>query len=279
MTTLKARDDKAESQKQWSRTPCGTGDYLGTGDPLSRLEAESLAWFDEIRRVRYEVADPWMLRVMPFTEMRGKRLLELGHGVGSDLLTFAQNGAEACGIDITEEHHRLAKRNFELHGLPADLRVGDAASLPWPDASFDVVYSHGVLHHMPDTRQCVREAHRVLRPGGLLIASVYHFWSAFHLAFKVFTHGLHCRKLFRYGYRGMMARIEHGADGVNVRPYVRTFSRRQLGRLLAGFHIDRFQIAHLLRDHFGDLIGFVPQRWVPRLEGRLGWYLVAFARK
>jgi ubiquinone/menaquinone biosynthesis C-methylase UbiE len=273
MTTLKTRDDKEETRRQWNRTPCGTGDFL------ARLEPESLAWFDEVRRSRYEVSDTWMPRVMPFREVRGKRLLEVGHGIGSDLLTFAQNGAEVCGIDITEEHHRLAKKNFELHGIPADLRLGDAASLPWPDASFDVVYSHGVLHHTPDIQQCVREAHRVLRPGGLFVLSVYRFWSAFHLASMVFTQGLLRRRLFRLGYSALMATIEQGADGVHIKPLVRTYTRRQLGRLLSAFATVRYEVAHLQRDQFGAFHRLTPRSVVKFLEPRLGWYIVVFATK
>ena len=273
MTTLKALDDKAETRKQWNRTPCGTGDFL------AQLEPESLEWFDEVRRARYELIDKWIPRVIPFKEARGKRLLEIGHGIGSDLLTFAENGAEVCGIDITEEHHRLARKNFELHGLPVELRLGDAACLPWPDASFDVVYSHGVLHHTPDMPQCVREAHRVLRPGGLFVLSVYHWWSGFHLFGKILSQGLIARDLFRLGYRGLMATTEHGADGITIKPLVRTYSRRQLARLLAPFSTTRYRVAHFDRSHLGILARLCPARWEAVLESRLGWYIVAFARR
>lgn len=265
-------DAKAEARKQWSRTPCGTGSYL---DSLPR---ESLEWFDEVRRNRYTV-DSWMPRVMPFAECGGKRLLEVGHGVGSDLLTFAENGALVSGIDLTPEHHRLAKKNFELHGVTADLRLGDAAALPWADESQDVVYCFGVLHHTPDPDVCVREVLRVLKPGGLFVIGVYRFWSAFHLWTKVVVNGLLMRQLFRLGYSGLLSTIENGADGVHVKPLVSLYSRRRLARLLSGFAAVRYRVGHFRREHLPILGRLIPPSLEGRLEPWLGWYLVAFATK
>src|SRR5947207_2980403 len=140
--------DKIAAQQHWNAYPCGSGDYL------SGLEYGSREWFDAVRQTRYEVADRWIRRVIPFGAARGKQVLEVGYGLGTDLLTFAEAGAEAHGIDLAEEHYRLAERNFFVHGRTADLRVGDAAQLPWPDNLFDFAYSNGVLHHTPDTVRC-----------------------------------------------------------------------------------------------------------------------------
>ena len=82
-----------------------------------------------MRRSRYEVTDTWMPETIDFSIAKGKKLLEVGHGQGSDLLTFAEHGAEVYGVDLTEEHHRLATRNFALHGRPVTLKLCDAADL------------------------------------------------------------------------------------------------------------------------------------------------------
>jgi SAM-dependent methyltransferase len=273
MTTPELIDDKVEARKQWNRTPCGTGDFLAP------LAPESLAWFDEIRRSRYEVTDTWMPRVMPFTEVRGRRLLEIGHGIGSDLLTFAQNGAEVCGIDITEEHHRLAKKNFLLHGLSVELKLCDASNIDYPAHSFDVVYSHGVLLATPDTVRCIGEAYRVLKPGGLFVLSLYRFWSAFHIFNKVIDEGLLKGRLRKLGYRGLMATVERGADGVNVKPLVKVYREVELRHMLADFRSVRFKVAHFTRDQMGRFRFLTPRFLERALEPRLGWYVVAFAVK
>jgi SAM-dependent methyltransferase len=264
---------KLEAQRQWTTAPCGTGDYL------AGLEPESLAWFDEIRRSRYEVTDTWLPRTIDFGVARGKRLLEIGHGIGSDLLTFAEAGAEVHGIDITERHHRLARRNFDLHGRACVLTLADASAIPFPDTFFDVVYSHGVLHHTPDTVRCIGEAYRVLKPGGTFILSLYHTWSAFHLLTKLLYEGLAHGGLRRLGYRGLMATVERGADGLSTGPLVKTYGRGQLRHMLADFARVEFRVAHLTGDQVPRIGRHLP-RWLLRaLEPYLGWYIIAIATR
>ncbi len=151
---------KSDSIKQWNQTPCGSTDVSKI------LEWETLEFFEAIRKSRYEITDTWMKKKIPFELGAGKKVLEIGYGIGTDLLTWCLEGAEVYGIDITEEHHRLADLNFKLHNLKADLRIADAADIPFPEGYFDIVYSNGVLHHTPDTVRCISEAYRVLKPGG-----------------------------------------------------------------------------------------------------------------
>jgi len=264
---------KQQTQRQWNLTPCGTGDFLRD------IEPESVAYFDAIRYQRYQVTDPWMLQKVPFAAAAGKRLLEIGHGIGSDLLTFAEAGAEVHGVDITPEHHRLAQRNFAVHGMPVDLRLGDAANLDYPSDHFDVVYSHGVLHHTPDTMRCIGEAYRVLKPGGLLIMSVYRRFSAFHLVAKLLVDGVRRRRLFTLGYDGLMATVERGADGRTIKPLVKTYTGRQVRGLLKDFSSVEVSVAHFSRDHLSVLAPLLPRSMEKLLEPALGWYLLAFATK
>ncbi len=263
--------DKQQTQKQWNRTPCGTGDYL------VGLEPESLEWFDAVRRSRYDITDDWMPRTIDFSVAEGKKLLEIGHGMGSDLLEFCEYGAEVYGIDITEEHHRLTKKNFALHDKECTLKLCDAANIDFPSNTFDVVYSNGVLHHTPDTVRCISEAFRVLRPGGGLIMSLYNTYSAYHARRIIW--GLVTGKIFRIGYRGVMATLEHGADGVDINPLVKTYSKHQLKCILEDFAHVEFKVAHFKRNHLPGF-GFMMPRFMQRvLEPALGWYIITFAIK
>lgn len=265
--------DKLEAQKQWNTTPCGTGDYL------AGIEYGSLKFFDEIRRSRYEVTDTWMKRTIDFNMARGKKLLEIGHGIGTDLLTFCEGGAEVYGIDITEEHHKLATLNFKVHGKECVLKLCDSANIDFPSNYFDYVYSHGVLHHTPDTVRCISEAYRVLKPGGRMVLSLYYTYSAFHLFSMLLVQGLVRGNLKRLGYRGLMSTLEHGADGVTIKPLVKTYSKRQLKCMLADFSSVEFKIAHYKRDHI-PVIGRVLPAFLERLlEPVLGWYVIAYATK
>ena len=265
--------DKLESQKQWNANPCGTGEYL------RGIEYGSLEFFDEIKRNRYEVTDKWMKRIIDFGICRNKRLLEIGHGMGTDLLSFCEAGAMVYGIDITEEHHKLAQRNFILHGRKCDLKLCDAAEIDFPANHFDYVYSHGVLHHTPDTVRCISEAYRVLKPGGKFLLSVYYTYSAFHIFSMLIYSGIIQRRLFRLGYKGLMSTAEYGADGMARRPVVKTYSKRQLRHMLADFSRIEFKLAHFRRQHIPLVGSVLPERLEKRLEPFMGWYVVSFATK
>jgi ubiquinone/menaquinone biosynthesis C-methylase UbiE len=110
-----------------------------------------------------------------FSSFRGQKLLEVGCGIGTDLTRFAKGGARVTGVDLAQTAIDLARRNFELNGLTADeLRVANGEALPYADATFDVVYGHGVIQYTADAPQLIREMHRVLKPGGTGIFMVYN---------------------------------------------------------------------------------------------------------
>src|SRR6185436_13925097 len=109
-----------------------------------------------------------------FAHSQNLTVLEVGCGLGTDGAQFAKAGANYTGIDLTDAAVDLARRRFELFDLPGTFRVADAEKLDFPDNSFDIVYSHGVLHHTPDTPGAIREVHRVLRNGGRAVVMLYH---------------------------------------------------------------------------------------------------------
>jgi ubiquinone/menaquinone biosynthesis C-methylase UbiE len=86
-------------------------------------------------------------------------------------------GADLTGIDLTTRAVEHTSRRLAAFGLRSDVRVMDAENLEFPDATFDLVYSWGVLHHSPDTAKAVREVYRVLKPGGEARVMIYHKYS------------------------------------------------------------------------------------------------------
>jgi len=264
---------KLEAQNQWNTTPCGSGDYL------SGIEYGSYTFFEQVRRNRYGVSDQWIKETINFKMANGKRLLEIGYGMGTDLLTFCEEGVEVYGVDFTEEHYHLAQKNFQLHEKQAMLKLCDAENIDFPSNFFDFVYSNGVLHHTPDTVRCISEAYRVLKPGGQFIMSLYYTYSAFHIFSKIFYDGLFKGKLRKLGYKGLMSTVEHGADGINIKPLVKTFSKKQLRHILSDFSKVDFKIAHFKRDHIPKFGKLIPKFTERLLSQYLGWYIVTFATK
>src|SRR5213083_1339553 len=149
----------------WQAHPCGTkfsDAEIGTREFFARIEAH-----------RY--AKEWHIpEAADFAGARGLRAVEIGCGLGTDGVRFAKAGADYTGVDLTDAAIELARKRFELSGLRGELRVSDAENLDFDDESFDLVYSHGVLHHTPDIEAAVREIHRVLKPGGRAIVMLYH---------------------------------------------------------------------------------------------------------
>ncbi len=145
----------------WNAEPCGTR-YLGDS-----------AEFATHAQARYTL-EPYIPDFAGFASSRGKRVLEIGVGMGADYEQWLKAGAIATGVDLSKTSLDRARRRCELAGFAPDLRLADAENLPFAENTFDLVYSYGVMHHSPDTARCLREAFRVLKPDGEARIMLYH---------------------------------------------------------------------------------------------------------
>lgn len=155
----------AKDQGFWS-------DYQ-PGFRFARAPVGTRAFFDEVTSERYQL-EPHIREVVQFDRWAGARVLEAGCGIGTDGSQFAHAGATYTGLDGSPTALDLARRRFELDGLAGRFVRGSVTDLPFRDASFDLVFSHGVIHHVERTAAAVGEFHRVLEPGGTAIVMVYH---------------------------------------------------------------------------------------------------------
>jgi 2-polyprenyl-3-methyl-5-hydroxy-6-metoxy-1,4-benzoquinol methylase len=145
-----------------------------------QLEKYSLPWFDQAderfvfgaRLFAHDKA-PFDL-IMPLQNLQGKRVLEIGCGMGLHSELLARAGAKLTSIDLSETSVAATSRRFALKGLDGDIRQMDAEHLSFADNEFDLVWSWGVIHHSSHTGRVVRGIHRVLKPGGEARVMVYH---------------------------------------------------------------------------------------------------------
>lgn len=130
-------------------------------------------YFEATLAHRYSLY-PEIPEIARFDDFAGRAVLEVGVGQGPDHYMFARGGARMAGIDVTEKHCRMTGDFLEHFGLTSRLSQADACALPFADASFDHVYSCGVLMLTRPIEKAIQEIWRVLRPGGTTTIMVYN---------------------------------------------------------------------------------------------------------
>lgn len=162
-------DLKASVREFWNERSCG--EIYASGGGLEQ------AYYESHRIERYGL-EPYITGFAKFYEGTNKDVLEIGVGMGADHIEWAKSYPKSLvGIDLTPRAVEHTKRRLALFGFNSDVIVADAEYLPFENGSFDLVYSWGVLHHSPDTRRCIHEVLRVLRPGGMARVMIYHKYS------------------------------------------------------------------------------------------------------
>jgi ubiquinone/menaquinone biosynthesis C-methylase UbiE len=281
----------------WQENPCGT--KFADAPPGSRRFYELV----EEHRYRKEWHIP---TAAGFDQTKDLAVLEVGCGLGTDGAQFAKAGADYTGVDLTDAAVDLAKRRFELFQLQGTFRVADAEHLDFPDNSFDLVYSHGVLHHTPDTAAAVGEIHRVLRPGGKAVVMLYHRDSYNYrvnisllrragvqlLRFKPgvkLVHLItgepesslheHARQLeTKSDYLSAGEFLSRNTDGAG-NPLARVYSRSEARELFKDFaHVETR--TYFLNKRWLPVLGAVlPRSLETKLAAKWGWHLWIYATK
>ncbi|HXD32094.1 MAG TPA: class I SAM-dependent methyltransferase [Pyrinomonadaceae bacterium] len=282
----------------WQANPCGI--KFADAEPGSRK------FFELVEQHRYETE--WHIPdAADFASAKGLRVLEIGCGMGTDGAEFAKAGADYTGVDLTEAAVDLARKRFEAFNLQGTFRSADAENLDFPDESFDLVYSHGVLHHTPDTAGAVREVHRVLRKGGRAVVMLYHRnsynyrvnirllrrggahllkWKAGRRLINVLTgepmESLkeHADKLrdSRNGSPSDDEFLNQNTDGAG-NPLARVYSRDEALALFKDFAEVKFRV-FFLNKRFIPLVGsLLPRSVEASMASRWGWHLWIYAKK
>jgi len=200
----------------WNNQPCNVKHSLF---PIGSKE-----YFEEVRNKRYHV-EPHILKFADFNKWQGKRVLEIGCGIGTDAIEFVKAGADYTGIDISTASLAIAKDRFETYNLQGTLLNLDATSDQLSQlGSFDLIYSFGVLHHYPNVTKVVDLVKTMLLPNGKFKFMVY------------------AENSWKY------AMIKQGLDQFEAQadcPYAEVYTREKVHALLD----DKFTIDCIEQDH------------------------------
>jgi SAM-dependent methyltransferase len=154
----------------WQHHPCGD-QLVGGLDEAYGTDYE--AFFSAYDRSRYAL-ESHIPACLDQLAVSGLRVLEIGLGQGSESEQLIRRGAIWTGLDVTDEAVARVEQRLRLRQLPfEDVQKGSATAIPFGDDQFDMVFSHGVLHHVPGIQAAQQEIHRVLRPGGRLVVMLY----------------------------------------------------------------------------------------------------------
>ena len=151
----------------WNKRPCNI--------KHSKKEIGTKEYFEEVSNKKYKV-EPHILEFADFEKWKNKKVLEIGCGIGTAMISFIKNGAIYTGLDLTSKAIDLGKKRLDVYNLKGELMVCNAED-NLPEDKFDLVYSFGVIHHSPNPKKIIENAYKVLNKGGELRIMLYSKWS------------------------------------------------------------------------------------------------------
>jgi 2-polyprenyl-3-methyl-5-hydroxy-6-metoxy-1,4-benzoquinol methylase len=257
----------------WDTRPCN---LRHSPAPVGSRE-----YFAEVEARKYFV-EPHIPGFAQFSRWRGKRVLELGCGIGTDTVGFAREGAAVTACDLSPVSLSLARQHAAAMGVDDRISFveanGENLSEHVAVEPYDLVYAFGVVHHSPRPELVVRELARYLAPGGTLKLMVYHRASTKVLAIRVTE--------ARISRRQLDAAVARRSEAQTGCPVTYTYSRREARELVerADIEVDEMRVEHIFPYRVADYVDYrYTKRWywrpLPRavfsaLEHRLGWHLL-----
>jgi SAM-dependent methyltransferase len=255
--------DEQTVQRFWQQHACGDAQVGGLHEGFHGDYDKFFADYDHYR-YRNERHLPACIDAL---NVAGKQMLEIGLGEGSDSERLIRRGARWSGVDLTAESVDRVRTRLTARKLPyTELRQGSVLDLPFADDTFDMAFSHGVLHHVPNIKQAQKEIHRVLRPNGELVIMMYARWSLNYLvsigvirraavlaAFPLAKAGIlssapargmlaahldNARRIGLVRYLRLGEFIHHNTDGP-ANPYALVYDRRRVQRDFPSFRVTR----------------------------------------
>jgi ubiquinone/menaquinone biosynthesis C-methylase UbiE len=248
-------------EEYWDVRPCNIRH--------SQNELGSIEYFDEVERKRY-FAEPHIPHFASFKSWNGKRVLEIGCGIGTDGVNFAKNGAEYYGIELSNNSLNVAKDRFNKLGLRGNFYHQNAEEdLSFlGDGKFDMIYSFGVIHHSPNPSLIINNAYNLLKKGGILKIMLY--------ATNSWKKLLIDNNLSQY-------------EAQSNCPLAQTYTKEEVKELLNKFqgveinqnHIFPYKIPEYIQGKYvkEDWFEQMPNELFAILKENLGWHLCITAKK
>lgn len=261
----------SQVEAYWNSRPCNS---RHSTSPIMRQYSE------QVSERKYRV-EPHIPGFSEFEKWKGKRVLDIGCGIGTMALDFARAGAKVTAVDLSEKSLEIARKRAVAENLDLTFGYVNAEDLNSPFTLYDyydLVYAFGSIHHSPNPEAIIHNARGVLRPGGTLKLMVYnkYSWKSLWVLLK-YGHGQFWK------FDELIARYSEAQTGC---PITHTYSKRELRAMLErnGFHIRKMDINHIFPYDIEAYKRYeyklaAPWKWLPDkfrfwLEKKIGWHLL-----
>jgi ubiquinone/menaquinone biosynthesis C-methylase UbiE len=266
----------ADVQRYWDARPCN---IRHSAKPIGSKE-----YFDEVEARKYFV-EPHIPAFADFDRWQGKRVLEVGCGIGTDSINFARAGANLTAVELSGESLRVAAQRAEVMGVADRIRFiqanAEELTSTLDEEPYDLVYSFGVVHHTPNPERALAQMRALAAPGGTLKLMVYHrrSWKVLWIV-AAQGHGRFWRT------DELVAEHSEAETGCPVTfSYTRGEARELVER--SGFRVQDLHVDHVFPYRIRDYVEYryVKEpyfRWMPEslfraFERRFGWHLLVTA--
>lgn len=260
-------------QNYWNARPCN---IRHSTKPPGTVE-----YFNEVEARKYKV-EPHIPGFAEFEKWRGKKVLEIGCGIGTDTINFARAGADVTAVDLSDESIKMARKRAEVFGLSDRIKFIQADSEHLsdyvPEGKFDLIYSFGVIHHTPHPDRVMKHLPKYMKPDTTVKIMVYNRWS-WKVIWILFTYG-------KGKFWKLDKLVADNSEAQNGCPVTYIYSRRE-GRdflAVAGLETTEARAEHIFPYRIPDYVQYRYKkvwyfRWMPQgifrmLERMAGWHLL-----
>lgn len=259
----------------WNKRPCN---IRHSTKPIGTKE-----YFDEVEHRKYFV-EPHIPEFAEFEKWRGKKVLEIGCGIGTDAINFAKHGAHLTTIELSKESLDLTKIRFESYGLDANFILGNAEELDSliPEGEqFDLIWSFGVIHHSPHPEVILSKCKDILKDDGEIRIMVYS-----KISYKLFYL---MRETGVWNFSSLDELISTYSEAQTGCPITYSYTFESAKKLFADFTILDMRKAHIFPWVIEKYVKYqyekeacfqhVSDDFFKELESELGWHMLIKAKK
>lgn len=284
----------------WQKHPCGQSLITEANGQINDLKK----FFIDYDKFRY-ATEGHILVNLDKIDFENKSVLEIGIGQASDAQRIIERGANYFGVDFTQEACNRAELRFKLFNLPYESVICEnICGTTLADNKFDIIYSHGALHHVPEIEKAVKEIYRILKKDGKIILMLYakksfNYYISIMFIRRLLIIGLflidiatnkkvihdkilrgHLNNIRAIGFKKYLSNgifLSKNTDGPE-NPYSRVYSRKQVKEIFNGFEFNRFE-QHFLNQKHLPFLKLLPRALQNKLSAAFGWHLWCYGVK